>query len=295
MGCGKTPKIHREGDELELQGVQQQRRRGARPLYAEPRRGLCQRIGHSCGQTEERLVAQLVWKNVSITHCPINSRCDGRGALRDRYPVPAGRGAPLPPRRALHASPTDSPIRIRAVQVGAAGVAIAWGAYQLREKIKKLREDAEETGAKLTSTVVLKEIAITLAGSTISFLTGGVAEAIPDLFGFAVGASELVKEGTEFGTAEAASMLAGEAQDLNIGTVVDAASVLRDLVECCKKGGPGRWVSGKCTCTDSKGNEATMTMKDVNNIPDDKPDGNDEFHVVSYTTDELIRARTDAI
>ena len=90
-------------------------------------------------------------------------------------------------------------------------------------------------------------------------------------------------------------MLAGEAQDLNIGTVVDAASILRDLVECCKTGGQGRIVDGTCTCTDSKGNEATMTMKDVNNIPDDKPDGNDEFHVVSYTTDELIRARTDAI
>ena len=179
------------------------------------------------------------------------------------------------------------------MQVGAAGVAIAWGAYQLREKIKKLREDAEETGAKLTSTVVLKEIAITVGTSALSFLTGGVAEAIPDLFGFAVEASELVKGGTEFGTAEAASMLAGEAQDLNIGTVVDAASVLRDLVECCKvktRWSGGTVGDGKCTCD----NGATMSMKDVNNIPDNKPDGNDEFHVVSYTTDELIRARTDA-
>ena len=176
-------------------------------------------------------------------------------------------------------------------QAGLAGGAIGWAGYQLLAKLYQLGKKEKKS---LLSKPVVKEILISLGGSTISFLTGGVADAIPDLFGFAVEASELVKGGTEFGTAEAASMLAGEAQDLNIGTVVDAASVLRDLVECCKvktRWSGGTVGDGKCTCD----NGATMSMKDVNNIPDNKPDGNDEFHVVSYTTDELIRARTDAI
>ena len=52
--------------------------------------------------------------------------------------------------------------------------AIGWGAYQLASKI---RQKVGE-GNKLGSKAVVKEIAITTVTSSISFLTGGVADAL---------------------------------------------------------------------------------------------------------------------
>ena len=164
----------------------------------------------------------------------------GRGALHARYPVPAGRGAPLPPRRALHASPTDSLIRLRAVQGVLTLGAIGWGAYQLASKI---RQKVGE-GNKLGSKAVVKEIAITTVTSSISFLTGGVADALPDLFGVAEGVSEAVSKGTQFGTAEGLNM-AGEPQSMNIGAAFNVLELFRDLAECCSL------TTRKCKCPDS--------------------------------------------
>ena len=270
----------------------------------------------------------------------------GRGALHARYPVPAGRGAPLPPRRALHASPTDSLIRLRAVQAGLALGAIAWGAFQLREKIKTLKSQWNAAGvraardyvaaqgggtegdggagdeaiaylAKLASpitdeatakasgdqvlaaykaaenkvksgNVVIKEIAITVGQTTVSFLTGGVAEFLPDLFGLAQGVSEFVSKGTQFGIAEGANMIGDEAQNLNIGTTFDIAGTLRDLLECCKN--PSQFVNNKCTCE-----EAALTLKDVD-VPDEKPEDTNDLQridsIEGITTDGLLMTKT---
>ena len=165
------------------------------------------------------------------------------------------------------------------MQAGLALGAIAWGAYQLASKI---RQKVGE-GNKLGSAAVVKEIAITLTTSTISFLTGGVAEAIPGVLGFAEGVSNLVSEGTQFGTAEAASMLEGEAEALDVGTAVDAASLLRDLVECCK--GKTTRTSATCSCTDENriATGATMRMKDVGDS--EKPQNTAENLIV---TDEFV-------
>ena len=65
------------------------------------------------------------------------------------------------------------------MQVALASTAIGGGIYQLAAKIKQKVGEGEKLGSK----AVVKEIVITLAGSTISFLTGGIAEAAPDLFG----------------------------------------------------------------------------------------------------------------
>ena len=212
--------------------------------------------------------------------------------------------------------------------------AIAWGAFQLREKLKTLKSQwvaegaraarayvaaqvggtegdggagdkaiaylaklatpitdeatAKASGDKVyaaykeaeakvkSGNVVIKEISITVAQTTVSFLTGGVAEFLPDLFGLAQGVSEFVSEGTQFGIAEGANMIGPEAQNLNIGTTFDIAGTLRDLVECCKSA--SQFVNDKCTCEEAS--DATITLKDVGDIPDQKPTGTNDLHLI---------------
>lgn len=199
------------------------------------------------------------------------------------------------------------------MQAGLAVGAITWGAYQLYETIKKKLGD----GHKLLSTVVLKEVAISVAGSTVTFLTGGVADALPNLFAYAEGISDLVSEGTKFGTAEGANMLGENAQNLNIGTTFGAAEILMDLVECCKLTG-GLDGEDKCTCPEGtvgkysgeNMDEASMKVGDVTDrkeeaLPDDTNNVqaiDSDFADVKTLLDEALRTgvilrkgRTDVV
>ena len=150
------------------------------------------------------------------------------------------------------------------MQAGLALGAIAWGAYQLAAKI---REKVGQ-GNKLGSAAVVKEIAITLTTSTISFLTGGVADAVPDLFGVFEGVSDAVSKGTEVGTAAGVNV-AGDAQSMNIGAGFNFLELFRDLAECCNL------ETRSCQCPDSvpadraeRFNGATVSVNDRGAIDD---------------------------
>lgn len=153
--------------------------------------------------------------------------------------------------------------------------------YQLVIKEKKSKWSA----------VVMKEIAISLGTSTVSFLTGGIAEAFPNPFDFAAGVSELVSEGTHLGEAYGANMYGNDPQNLNVGTISDAVSILRDLVERCKKG-EGRIVTDSeggrtCTCTDSEGNAATLEEKPLR-PPSQDPYGGNPVHSLDLNSGPMF-------
>lgn len=143
------------------------------------------------------------------------------------------------------------------MQAGLALGAIAWGAYQLAAKI---REKVGQ-GNKLGSAAVVKEIAITLTTSTISFLTGGVADAVPDLFGVFEGVSDAVSKGTEVGTAAGVNV-AGDAQSMNIGAGFNFLELFRDLAECCDL------TTGSCQCPGQRFDGATVSVNDRGAIDD---------------------------
>jgi len=173
-------------------------------------------------------------------------------------------------------------------QAGLAGGAIGWAGYQLLAKLHKL---VKKENKSLLSKAAVKEVVIFLGGSTISFLTGGIADAAPNPFEFAQGVSALLSEGTQFGTADGANMYGNDPQNLNLGTVSDAVLTLRDLVECCKV--KSRWSGVTCTCTstDSKGNQVTATM-DVNDrtndIPTEKPAETNDVQSLDLTSGSVM-------
>lgn len=173
--------------------------------------------------------------------------------------------------------------------------AIGWGAYQLASKI---RQKVGE-GNKLGSKAVVKEIAITTVTSSISFLTGGVADALPDLFGVAEGVSEAVSKGTQFGTAEGLNM-AGEPQSMNIGAAFNVLELFRDLAECCNP------VKGTCKCPDSAKESdqarrraygidgATISVNNRGAIDDlTLPANTNEGVHVTYTTSGSVKDEND--
>ena len=115
------------------------------------------------------------------------------------------------------------------MQAAAALVAIGYGAWQLADKIKKKSKELGDDES-LSATWVIKEVTITTALMTITFLTGGLADAVPDLFGFASEASKFLSESTHI--AEAADVHFGEnPQNINIGSVADIADIFRGLAE----------------------------------------------------------------
>ena len=121
------------------------------------------------------------------------------------------------------------PAGVAPMQAAAAAVAIGYGAYQLAKKIhdksKSLGEDES-----LSATWVVKEVTITLAATTLTFLTGGLADAVPDVFGFASEISKLVTESTHIATADGVHF--GEnAQNINVGSVADVAALIANLAE----------------------------------------------------------------
>lgn len=144
-----------------------------------------------------------------------------------------------PDRRAMQAS-TAEPRKLTnqhshvlfgvpVMQAAAAAVAIGYGAYQLATKIRDKAKTLEPDDS-LSKTWVIKEVAITVAATTITFLTGGLADAVPDLFGFAEDLSKLVCDQTHI--AEANGVHFGEnAQNINVGSVADIAGLIRDLRE----------------------------------------------------------------
>ena len=142
-------------------------------------------------------------------------------------------------------------------------------------------------GNKLGSKAVVKEIVITLGASTISFLTGGIADAAPDFFGIFEGVSKAVSKGTTFGTAEGVN-LAGDAQSMNIGAVANALELFRDLAECCSL------TTRKCECPDTasalgkeKLDGATVSVNDRGAIDDlTKPAGTPDL---IYTTSGSVK------
>lgn len=172
-------------------------------------------------------------------------------------------------------------------QAALAAAAIGWGAYQLASKI---RQKVGE-GNKLGSKAVVKEIVITLGSSVISFLTGGIADAVPDLFGVFEGVSKAVSQGTQFGTAEGVNF-AGDAQSMNIGAVANALELFRDLAECCSL------TTRKCKCPDSasalgkqKIDGATVSVNNVGAIDDlTKPTGTLDL---TYTTSGSVKDEND--
>ena len=181
------------------------------------------------------------------------------------------------------------------MQAALAAAAIGWGAYQLASKI---RQKVGE-GNKLGSKAVVKEIVITLGSSVISFLTGGIADAVPDLFGIFEGVSKAVSKGTEFGTAEGVNM-AGDAQSMNIGAVANGLELFRDLAECCNP------VKGTCKCPDSAKESdqarrraygidgATISVNNRGAIDDlTLPANTNEGVHVTYTTSGSVKDEND--
>jgi len=115
------------------------------------------------------------------------------------------------------------------LEAAAALVAIGYGAWQLADKIQKKQKELGDDES-LSATWVIQEVTITTALMTITFLTGGLADAVPDLFGFASEASKFLSESTHI--AEAADVHFGEnPQNINIGSVADIADIFRGLAE----------------------------------------------------------------
>ena len=117
------------------------------------------------------------------------------------------------------------------MQAALAIVAIGYGAWQLafkiREKQKELGDDES-----LSTTWIIKEVTFTLGLTTITFLTGGLADMIPDLPGFASEASEWLADSPITHWGEAKGVHFGEnPQDINVGSAADVGDLIRGLRE----------------------------------------------------------------